>query len=181
MKTFELPSLGTISSYEHFRGWWKSNKTFVPLLQRDITFSFMNLRPKVDTNFLEKADRAIHDFLNLNDRTPLNTQLCAYFKEYCQTINNESIINNAISTNCSTKLWEVIHPYKVFVSQRTKDENDIYIIVSCECDWEEEDGIQLVFKKGTELTRISLQDGYLTDNDALCIPDSDFLPTTELE
>lgn len=43
----------------------------------------------------------------------------------------------------------------------------------CECDWEEEHGLQLVFRQGKKLTRISDQDGHLTEADAYDKPDEE--------
>ena len=46
------------------------------------------------------------------------------------------------------------------------DDNDqLYVIVFCECSWEEEHGLQLVFKDGKKLTRASGIDGHYTDDD----------------
>jgi len=45
--------------------------------------------------------------------------------------------------------------------------------VACECDWEPEHGLQLVFRQGRKLTRISAQDGHLTEADAYDKPDEE--------
>lgn len=42
---------------------------------------------------------------------------------------------------------------------------------TCGCEWEEEHGLQLVFKEGKKLTRISGYDGHITAADAYDIPD----------
>lgn len=39
----------------------------------------------------------------------------------------------------------------------------MYVAVDCRCDWEEEHGLQLVFRQGRMLTRVSDQDGHLTE------------------
>ncbi len=45
-----------------------------------------------------------------------------------------------------------------------EDQNDnlIYIQIAAECDWEEEHGLQIIYKNGNQLSRVSEQDGHLT-------------------
>ena len=45
--------------------------------------------------------------------------------------------------------------------------------MACECEWEQEHGLQLVFRQGKKLTRVSDQDGHLTKADAYGIPDNE--------
>jgi hypothetical protein len=40
----------------------------------------------------------------------------------------------------------------------------IYVSLECECDWEPENGLQLVFRDGAALTRVGPYDGELTDS-----------------
>lgn len=42
----------------------------------------------------------------------------------------------------------------------------------CNCDWEYEHGLQFVFRQGRVLTRVSAEDGHLTEADAYDKPDS---------
>ena len=58
-------------------------------------------------------------------------------------------------------VWNFVYPSEVIVHW---DENaDFYLCVSCGCEWEEEHGLQLVFKDGKKLTRASGHDGSFTD------------------
>ena len=40
-----------------------------------------------------------------------------------------------------------------------------------DCDWEPEHGLQLVFRKGQSLSRVSDDDGHLTYSDAFNLPE----------
>lgn len=60
-------------------------------------------------------------------------------------------------------IWNFIQPADIYVSRRAYQEQDIYVQVACECDWEQEHGLQLVFRQGKKLTRISDNDGHLTE------------------
>ena len=43
--------------------------------------------------------------------------------------------------------------------------------MSCHCRWEDEHGLQFVFRQGRDLVRVSSEDGHLTDSDAYDFPD----------
>jgi hypothetical protein len=75
--------------------------------------------------------------------------------------------------NNKNEIWEFIQPTEIYISRRHRRDNDIYLQVSCECDWEQEHGLQLVFRQGKKLTRISDQDGHLTEADAYDKPDEE--------
>nr|WP_206680680.1 hypothetical protein [Hymenobacter polaris] len=60
------------------------------------------------------------------------------------------------------EIWKFVWPTDIYVSRRPYNEPDIYVQVTCECDWEQEHGLQLVFKQGKKITRVSEQDGHLT-------------------
>jgi hypothetical protein len=66
-----------------------------------------------------------------------------------------------------------VHPSEIYVTRRPKNDQDIYIQIACECDWEEEHGLQLVFRQGKKLTRVSSQDGHITEADAYGRPDEE--------
>jgi len=70
-------------------------------------------------------------------------------------------------------IWTAVHPNSVVVSRRPRRDEDVYISVECNCDWEIEHGLQLVFRQGKVLTRVSSYDGHLTESDAFDMPDSD--------
>ena len=49
------------------------------------------------------------------------------------------------------EIWNFVRPSEIIIDW---DENgDFYLNVSCECGWEEEHGLQLIFKDGLTLIR----------------------------
>ncbi len=70
-------------------------------------------------------------------------------------------------------IWNYVHPQEIYIDQRGRRDDDVYIQVACNCDWEQEHGLQLVFKKGQKITRVSDQDVHLTASDAYDTPDSE--------
>ena len=52
-----------------------------------------------------------------------------------------------------SEVWEHVHPSEVFVSRRSRRDRAIYVQLTAECDWEPEHGLQLVYRRGSELAR----------------------------
>ena len=70
-------------------------------------------------------------------------------------------------------IWNHVQPYEIYVERRPYEDKDIYINIICDCDWELEHGLQLVFRQGKQITRVSMIDGHLTEADAYDKPDSE--------
>lgn len=51
-------------------------------------------------------------------------------------------------------------------SRRAYGDKGIYVSLECSCDWEPEHGLQIVFKDGKRVNKISSYDGHLTNSDA---------------
>jgi hypothetical protein len=47
-----------------------------------------------------------------------------------------------------------------------KRDDRVYVRVPCECDWEEEHGLDVVFRDGRTVTKVGPSDGHLTNNSA---------------
>ena len=62
------------------------------------------------------------------------------------------------------EIWKYVYPQEIHITRRHRRDEDIYLSVICE--WEQEHGLQLVFRQGKQLTRISPQDGHITEADA---------------
>ncbi len=52
------------------------------------------------------------------------------------------------------------------VTRRADGDQRIYISLECECDWEEEHGLQIVFKNGSKVNKVGQYDGHYTNSDA---------------
>jgi hypothetical protein len=52
------------------------------------------------------------------------------------------------------------------VTRRAYGDKGIYVSLECGCDWEEEHGLQIVFKKGLRVNKVGPYDGHLTNSDA---------------
>lgn len=176
MNSIESNSIGTLQQHEQFLEWWESELIALPLFKGQLApITFMDYLPSRDVHFLDHADDAIQQFLQQRDSTRdsiahliyANYLLCAEGDDSTPTITSPH------------EVWQHIEPRAVFVVKRYKDDT-IYIDINCSCDWETEHGLQLVFRKGERLTRVSQIDGFITDADACGIPDKeDFLLSGE--
>jgi len=52
------------------------------------------------------------------------------------------------------------------VGRRHRGDKGIYISLECECDWEIEHGLQIVFKNGLRINKVGPYDSHLTTSDA---------------
>jgi len=74
----------------------------------------------------------------------------------------------------------VAEPYSVWehvqlgselrASRRRRADHAVYVSLECNCDWEPEHGLQLVFKEGRVVVKVGPYDGHLTNADAFGDP-----------
>jgi hypothetical protein len=164
--------LGTLVQNQEIADWWHSATIQIPLLDLELAITFVELDPTADTQFLAEADEAIKNFLQLHaiDKLKMTPHIFANFVEICSYLAEENIPEKMRGAQ-PLSIWNFVHPTAIFVSRRQRNDKDIYIVLTCECDWEAEHGLQLVFRQGKKLTRVSDQDGHLTKADAFDLPD----------
>jgi hypothetical protein len=108
-----------------------------------------------------------------NERLGISDLVYKNFKTIISEVDYPYWSDTLRQTKEATEIWKFVQPTGITVSRRPYGEQDIFIDISCECEWEEEHGLQLVFRQGKKLTRVSQIDGHLTDADAYDIPDSE--------
>jgi hypothetical protein len=52
------------------------------------------------------------------------------------------------------------------VTRRAYGDKGVYVSLECNCDWEQEHGLQIVFKNGLGINKVGPYDGHLTNADA---------------
>lgn len=70
-------------------------------------------------------------------------------------------------------VWLHVQPTIVYVSRRHRRDKKVYVQVSAECAWEPEHGLQIVYREGKDLCRVSGEDGHLTHTDAYALPEEE--------
>ena len=151
----------TQSDDEDLPNWWYSEPVAFPFWNdRKIPVVYV-FSPQEDQKFVLAADAAIERFLKLTreDRLDLTPLV-------------EESRDAAGFDDGSDNVWDDLAPPSLIqVHRRHRRDGDIYVQMGMECEWEPEDGLQFVFRKGLRITRVSRQDGWLTEADALDIAD----------
>ncbi|MBC3883724.1 DUF6985 domain-containing protein [Undibacterium griseum] len=62
---------------------------------------------------------------------------------------------------------------EALVCRRHTGDQAIYILFECDCDWNAEDGLQLVFRKGKEISKVGPFDDFLSYADVYGLPELD--------
>lgn len=94
-----------------------------------------------------------------------------YVVRYCEEICSlyEPEESPAIVVREPSEIWSHVRFGSEFVvSERSEGdaEDGVYLSLECNCDWEVEHGLQLVFREGRAVTKVSSFDGHLTNSDA---------------
>ena len=170
--------LGQLTKDENISFMWNNNGLSFPLFENKILpVSFIGYEPGTDEGFIPAADSALQNLLALSI-TDRNSFSAPVYKNYTDLLaeldedgEDESFYPKLDNLNSPEDIWKFVHPTSITVERRDRRDMDIYISVSCECDWEDEHGLQLVFRQGKKLTRVSGHDGHLTESDAYDYPD----------
>ena len=72
-----------------------------------------------------------------------------------------------VSIKTPSEVWSHVElGEEAFVSRRSSGDKGIYVSIECNCDWEPEHGLQIVFKDGKSISKVGPYDGHLTNSDA---------------
>jgi hypothetical protein len=108
--------------------------------------------------YLNAGDSALRHFMQLTAKNRIEHSALLY--PYYEAVLSYNYIQ-PFDLKTPEDIWKFVQPSEIIVDC---DENDVwYVCVTCECDWEEEHGLQLVFTNGEKLTRVGGHDGHYTD------------------
>lgn len=166
--------IGQLKQDDSFSDWWKSTEIEIPFFDNlKLEIILMDFEPEADKTFLDEADQALIHFFNLKneDRNSISDLVYKNCTDFLEAVEFDEADEPLRQIKDHNEIWTFIEPTEIYISRRHRRDHDIYIQVTCECDWEQEHGLQLVFRQGKQLTRISSQDGHLTEADAYDKPD----------
>jgi hypothetical protein len=168
--------IGPLKQNELFEDWWESREIEIPFFGNiKLKVVFMDFEPDHDKEFIEEADNSLKNFLGLNvtDRNKISELVYKNCMDFLESVQFDDADEKLRQIKEKNDIWNFVKPTNINVSRRHRRDKDIYIHIDCECDWEEEHGLQLVFRQGKKLIRISEQDGHLTEADAYDKPDTE--------
>jgi hypothetical protein len=108
--------------------------------------------------YLVLADETLQAFLSLSAANRIQDSERVY-QYYHETLKHG--YTKPLDIKTSSAIWNYVNPKSIIIDW--DEHGEFYLCVSCGCEWEEEHGLQLVFKGGQTLTRASGHDGHYTD------------------
>lgn len=160
MEEFNLKSIGKLKPHPDIPDEWLiSEPILIPFFGGEqLNFIFNGYEG--DETFFSDADEAVSNFLakDKNYRLEISPSIFENYMEFVDDVGEDEDIPNIGSYE---DIWQYIYPQEIYVIRQHIGEKDIYVQIHCECEWEVEHGLQLVFRKGKSLTRVSEIDGHI--------------------
>lgn len=159
-QTIEVPGLGRMTRDEEFKELLRSDPIAIKVLggQR----CGVILEHYEDDPRKEDFHEAIANFLSIDHAVlkAAEPHLYAYYqdnREYCEDLVIEQ----------PGDVWDHIQfGNDPLVTRRHNGDRAVYISLECECAWEVEHGLQIVFKGGLRVNKIGPYDSHLTNANA---------------
>jgi hypothetical protein len=156
----QIPGLGEVQKDEDL-GWYFGPSMAIPVLRGEaccVVVDGYDGDPRP-----EDFHAAIASFLAL-DATALEQAapfVFAYYKDCVGAAGAPATIASAAD------VWRhVSFGGEPQVQRRAHGDKGVYVSVECNCEWEGEHGLQLVFKGGRVVNKVGAFDGHLTNSDA---------------
>ena len=160
----EVPLLGELKK-DQFDDWLRSKPVSVKVLgDSQCEFIFEGYE---EDEIKEEFHQAIENFLSLEEQVLKQAE--NYIYQYYRDIFVQLVPEDEwyVEIEKPEDVWKYIQlGNNPMVSRRSYGDEGIYISLECSCDWEQEHGLQIVFKNGLFVNKISPFDGHLTNSDA---------------
>ncbi|TPG33876.1 DUF6985 domain-containing protein [Flavobacterium pectinovorum] len=140
--------VGELKPLEHDLDFFESEPYPIPYFNnKKLKIGFVDARYP---SYLFEADEVLENFLKLDVKESIkNAQLV--FNYYDEIL--KFGYTKRLDIKTVEEVWNFVYPSEIIIDW---DENGVfYLCVSCGCEWEEEHGLQLVFKNGLSLTKAS--------------------------
>jgi hypothetical protein len=160
----EVPLLGELEQ-DQFDDWLRSKPTVVDVLGGG-KFEFIFEEYEEDEG-KEEFHEAVYNFLSINESVLRKAQdyIYQYYKDISVLL--EPGDDWYVEIASPKEIWKHIEFGNTpIVSRRPYGDELVYISLECSCDWEQEHGLQIVFKQGLYVNKVGPFDGHLTNSDA---------------
>jgi len=154
----EIPGLGTVTKDDRF-GWLCSEPISVPVLGGKMCSIVVEGYEEDDAK--QDYHAAITNFLSIDP--PILKEAEPFIFLYYEDIKNLVDDEDIVSIKSPSGIWNHVKlGNEPMVTRRTYGDMGIYISLECNCDWEQEHGLQIVFKNGLKVNKVGPYDGHLT-------------------
>ncbi|MFF5263253.1 DUF6985 domain-containing protein [Actinomadura viridis] len=162
----QIPGLGQVTEDVDL-GWYQSGPVPVPVLGGALCRIIIDGYD--DDPAPEDFHAAIRTFLAL-DRSALAAATPSIFAYY------RDVMNDIVAAGDHDWYVEIQSPDDVLdhilfgdapiIRRDLCGDRHVYVSLECECDWEHEHGLQIVFRDGRTVTKVGPCDGHLTNSAA---------------
>lgn len=165
-----IEQLGDLTPDERIPEWQVSKPVDVPYFP-GVPLRFV-LDCVDDDDKPEEFVAAVRSFLALSirDREVAAPYVFQNYREMCDAIGDDEV---GVEIGGPAEVWSHVRPGDIHVRRRSYGDRRVYVQITAECAWEPEHGLQIVYRDGSELKRVSQQDGHLTHADAYDLPETD--------
>jgi len=164
----ELNTIGKIITNAHINSWFDSELIKIPYFAKEkLRFIIEDIE---DDSNKEDFETAISNFLSLTVKNREFSTKYVY-KNYCDFIEEVGEDDLDFHVTEPAEIWNFVKPEEIHVSRRVYGDRKVYISIIATCEWEIEHGLQIVYREGKQLNRVSQQDGHLTYCDAYDLPE----------
>ncbi len=181
-ETINSEILGTLTRENPNYDFWNSESFPVPFFDGKAMQMVYVCSPEADQSFISEADSALANFLKKSntDREEISEAVYRLCRDYIELIGLKETIElfealedlqdwqrqvieqqgPLLKIDSSAEIWNFVDSQEIHLVQAAAaGETHMYVQILCDCAWDEEHGIQLVFRDGVNLVRISEQDG----------------------
>ncbi len=150
-----LPGLGPLQPDISIDEWMVSDPVPVPLLD-GLALPFVVEGLEDDPAPRDFAD-AVGAFLALGaaERDAAAPRVWRYYRWFTDLCEREGHDVDWPAIDSPADVWRHVSPNEAMVTRGGDPSWPVHVLLSCNCAWEREHGLQLVWRHGRELTRVS--------------------------
>ena len=177
----EIPGLGLVTKDDQF-DWYRSEP--LPVAALGGKSCQIILENYDDYHAKEDIHAAIKNFLSIDQSTLREAE--PYIFQYYTDCNSDLSPEDEdylVIDSPRDVLKRVKFGDEPIVTRRAYGDRGVYVSLECNCDWEIEHGLQIVFKNGLKVNKIGPYDGHLTNSDAYArndLEDAIYVPVSNL-
>ncbi len=164
----DIPGLGPVTKDEEFN-WHRSGAMPVQVLGGRICRILVGGYEEDPAK--DDYHAAIRDFLSLQPSAmeAASAYVFRYYEDCRDALDGDD--EEPVTIESPQDVWRHVRfGDEPMVDRRSGGDRAVYISLECGCDWEQEHGLQIVFRRGQTVCKVGPYDGHLTNSDAYADP-----------